>query len=316
VPLTIGVDVGGTKIAAGVVDDDGKVIARRQIPTAAKHPTAIVAGIVKVAQEMKAAAPGVVSIGIGAAGLIDMENGVVLSAPNIAWENVPLRAMVADRVDVPVVIENDANVAAWGEALYGAGAGHGDQIMVTVGTGVGGGIIIGGQIYRGVHGIGAELGHMIIDASNPAVCACGNHGDFEALASGNSIGRRARERADEPGARRVLELAGGKGEDITGELVGEAAKSGDTWAIEIIAETAHWLGVGFANLITIFDPSVVVVAGGAAAGTGELLLGPARDTAAHLIIGHAWRKPPPILPAALGYDAGLVGAAALARDAV
>ena len=311
--LTIGIDVGGTKIAAGVVDDAGKVIARRQIPTAAKHPTAIVAGIVKVAQELLAAASGVTAIGIGAAGLIDSDNGIVLSAPNIAWENVPLRSMVADRINLPVVIENDANVAAWGEALYGAGAGYGDQIMITVGTGVGGGIIIGGKIYRGTHGIGAELGHMVIDASNPAVCACGNHGDLEALASGNSIGRRARERADEPGAGAVLELAGGKGAEITGELVGDAAKSGDVWAREIVEETGRWLGVGIANFVTIFDPDVVVVAGGAAAGTGELLLEPARQAAAGLIIGHMWRKLPPILPAALGYDAGLVGAAALAR---
>ena len=130
--VTIGIDVGGTKIAAGVVDESGKVVARRQIATAAMHPTAVVAGIVKVAQELKAAAPGALGIGIGAAGLIDGENGVVLSAPNIAWENVPLRAMVADRIDLPVVIDNDANVAAWGEALYGAGKGYGGQHSQTL----------------------------------------------------------------------------------------------------------------------------------------------------------------------------------------
>ena len=311
--VTIGIDVGGTKIAAGVVDDAGKVIARRQIATAAMHPTAVVAGIVKVAQELNAAAPGTTGIGIGAAGLIDGANGVVLSAPNIAWENVPLRQMVADRIDLPVVIDNDANVAAWGEALYGAGKGYGDQIMLTVGTGIGGGIIIGGQIYRGAHGVGAELGHMIVDASGPSECPCGNHGCLEAMASGNSIGRRARERASEPGAAAVLERAGRDGAAITGELVGEAAKAGDVWAREIVTETGRWLGVGIANVGNIFDPSAVIIAGGAAAGTGELLLGPARDAAAELIIGHAWRKLPPVLPAALGYDAGLVGAAALAR---
>jgi len=315
VTVTIGIDVGGTKIAAGVVDGEGKVIARRQIATAAKHPTAIVAGIVKVAQELNAAAPGATGIGIGAAGLIDGDKGVVLSAPNIAWENVPLRAMVADRIDLPVVIDNDANVAAWGEALYGAGKGYGDQIMVTVGTGVGGGIIIGGQIYRGVHGIGAELGHMIVAAEDAAVCPCGNHGCLEAMASGNSIGRRARDRASEPGATAVLERAGRDGAAITGELVGEAAKAGDVWARAIVEETGRWLGIGIANFINIFDPSVVIVAGGAATGTGELLLAPARVAAAGLIIGHAWRKLPPILLAALGYDAGLVGAAALARGA-
>ena len=151
--VTIGIDVGGTKIAAGVVDDAGKVIARRQIATAAMHPTAVVAGIVKVAQELNAAAPGATGIGIGAAGLIDGQNGVVLSAPNIALANVPLRQMVADRIDLPVVIDNDANVAAWGEALYGAGKGYADQIMLTVGTGIGGGIILDDKygLFRFVH---------------------------------------------------------------------------------------------------------------------------------------------------------------------
>lgn len=311
--VTIGIDVGGTKVAAGVVDEAGKVVARRQIATAATHPTAIVAGIVKVAQELMAAAPGATGIGIGAAGLVDGEKGIVLSAPNIAWENVQLRAMVSDRLKLPVIVDNDANVAALGESVYGAGKDYGDQIMLTVGTGVGGGIVIGGEIYRGAHGVGAEMGHMIVDASGSAVCACGNHGCLEAMASGNSIGRRARERASEPEATAVLELAGRNAVDITGKLVGEAAKAGDVWAREIIAETGRWLGVGIASLVNIFDPDVVTIAGGAAAGTGELLLGPARDAAAGLIIGHVWRKLPPVVLATLGYDAGLVGAAVLAR---
>ena len=311
--VTIGIDVGGTKIAAGVVDEAGKVIARRRIATAAMHPTAVVAGIVKVAQELLAAAPGVAAVGIGAAGLIDGEHGIVLSAPNIAWENVPLRAMVSDRIKLPVVIDNDANVAALGESLYGAGEGYGDQIMVTVGTGVGGGIVIGREIYRGARGVGAELGHMIIDASSAATCACGNTGDLEALASGNSIGRRARERVNEAGAAGVLKRAAGDVSAITGELVGEAAIAGDEWASAILDETGHWLGVGLANFVNIFDPEVLIIAGGAATGTGELLLGPARASMAERIIGHAWRTPPPVLAAALGYDAGLVGAAALAR---
>ena len=295
--VTIGIDVGGTKIAAGVVDEAGAVVARRQIATAATHPTAVVAGIVKVAQELLAAAPNVSAVGIGAAGLIDGEKGIVLTAPNIAgWDNVPLRAMVSDRLKLPVIIDNDANVAALGESEYGAGKDYGDQIMLTIGTGVGG-----------------EIGHMIVDGTGSAVCACGNHGCLEAMASGNSIGRRARERASEPGATAVLELAGQKAVDITGELVGEAARSGDPWARDIIAETGRWLGVGIASLVNIFDPEVVIIAGGAATGTGDLLLGPARDNAAGLIIGHAWRALPPVVLATLGYDAGLVGAASLAR---
>jgi glucokinase len=315
VTVTIGIDVGGTKIAGGVVDAEGAVVARRRIATEAMHPQAVVAGIAKVAQELGAAAPAATGIGIGAAGLIDGANGIVHSAPNIAWENVPLRAMIQDRVDVPVVIDNDANVAAWGEALHGAGKGYTDQIMVTVGTGVGGGIIIGGQIYHGAHGVGAELGHMIVDAGGWE-CPCGNKGCLEAVASGNSIGRRARERVSEPEARAVLEAAAGDVNAITGELVGDVAKAGDAWARVILAETGRWLGVGLANFVNIFDPDVLIVGGGAAAGTGELLIGPARDHMRDLVIGHAWRKPPPVLPAGLGYDAGIIGAAAIARGSV
>jgi glucokinase len=313
--VTIGIDVGGTKIAGGVVDAQGAVVARRRIATEAMHPQSVVAGIAKVAQELRAAAPAATGIGIGAAGLVDGHNGIVLSAPNIAWENVHLRAMIEDRVDLPVFVDNDANVAAWGEALHGAGKDYGDQLMITVGTGVGGGIIIGGQIYRGAHGVGAELGHMIVD-SGGWECPCGNNGCLEAVASGTSIGRRARERASEPEAAAVLKLAGGDANLITGELVGDAAKASDEWAREILTATGRWLGVGLANFVNIFDPEVLIVGGGAAAGTGELLIGPAREHMRELIIGHAWRKPPPVLPAGLGYDAGLIGAAALARGSV
>lgn len=312
--VTIGIDVGGTKIAGGVVDEQGNVVARERIATAATHPTAVVAGITKVAQQLHATAPGAAAIGIGAAALIS--NGVIRSAPNIAWKDVPLAAMISDRVPLPVVLDNDANVAAWGEATCGAGRGYGDQIMITVGTGIGGGIIIGGAIYRGTTGVGAELGHMIVNGSGSEQCACGNKGCLEAMASGTSIGRRARERAAEPGARAVLERAGGIVAAVTGELVGEAAKAGDAWAIEILAETGRWLGVGLASFVNIFDPAVIIVGGGAAAGTGELLLAPAREHMAGLIVGHEWRKPPPVLAGALGYDAGLIGAAVLARGVV
>ena len=309
-PICIGIDVGGTKIAAGVVDDEGNVVARRLVPTDADDPPAVVAGITKVATELRAAAPAARAVGVGAAGLIDVPRGVVLGAPNIAWQNLHLGTMLSERLDLPVVIDNDANVAALGEALFGAGRGHGDQVMVTVGTGVGGGIIIGGAVYRGAGGLGAELGHMIIQAGGPR-CACGNDGCFEALASGNSIGRRARERADEAGARDVLARAGAV-DEITGELVGEAAAAGDEWARAIVVETGEWLGVGLASLVNALDPAIVVVGGGAATGLGEMLLDPARARMAALVIGREWRTLPPVVPAGLGPDAGIVGAAALA----
>ncbi len=310
---TIGIDIGGTKIAAGVVDDAGAVLARRSIATEAADPRAITAGITKVGLELLGAAPGASAVGVGAAGLVDVERGVVLSAPNIAWENVHLATMLRDRVGLPVVVDNDANVAALGEARFGAGKGVGDQVMVTVGTGIGGGIVIGGALYRGGLGVGAEIGHMVIQADGP-LCACGNRGCFEAFASGNAMGRRARERAEDPRAAALVDRAGGA-EQITGAIVGQAARDGDAFAREILAETGRWLGIGLGSLVNLLDPELIVIAGGAVR-DGDLLLEPARASMAEHIVGRPGRKPPPVVPALLGTDAGMIGAAALARAAV
>lgn len=295
--VSIGIDVGGTKIAAGVVSDDGTILARRAIETESDSENAVVVGIAKVALEMRAAAPGAAAVGIGAAGLVDVERGIVRSAPNIAWTDVHLRALLQDRLGMPVIVDNDANVAAWGEAMHGAGRGQQHQAMVTVGTGIGGGLILNGVLYRGAYGVGAELGHMIV-AEGGAECACGNRGCFEAMASGSSIGRRARE----------------AGHDMSGEQVGAAAAAGQDWARALIEETGTWLGVGLAGLVNLLDPALVVVGGGAASGLGEMLLGPARAALNERLIGRSWRKAPAVVPAQLGADAGIVGAAALARD--
>jgi len=314
VSVTIGIDVGGTKIAAAVVDEDGQIVARRRIPTESGDPQAVVVGIVKVARELAAAAPAAVALGVGAAGLIDTARGVVLGAPNIAWENVALRSMLEGRVDMPVFVDNDANVAALAESVCGAGKGAGDQVMVTSGTGVGGGIIIGGEVYRGARGIGAEIGHMVVAAIDGPMCACGNRGCLETMASGSAIGRIARARADDPGAAGVLGAVTGDREAITGEVVGDAALAGDEWAQQIVAEVGGWLGIGLASLVNLLDPDIVIVGGGAAA-TGELLVGPARAAMNANIIGRSWRTPPPVVLAALGNDAGVIGAALLARRA-
>ncbi len=312
--LTIGIDVGGTKIAGGVVDEHGAVIARRRIETEAEHETSVVAGIAKVAQELRATAPAATAIGVGAAGLVDVTKGIVLYAPNINWDDVYLRVQVEDRAGLPTIVDNDANVGAYGEALHGAGAGRGDQVMVTVGTGIGGGIIVNGMIYRGARGIGAETGHMIIAGDSGALCACGNLGCFEAMASGNSIGRRARER--DGITELVLQLAGGDPAAVTGAVVTRAAQAGDEWSRSILAETGHWLGIGLASLVNLLDPDIIIVAGGAAVGAGGLLLEPARATLSGLIVGRSHRTAPPVVLATLGDDAGVVGAAALARTLV
>lgn len=310
---TLGIDVGGTKIAAGVVDSEGTILARDQLPTDSEDPQAIVTAIDKVARQLRAAF-AISAAGVGAAGLVDVDRGVILGAPNLSYRDLPLRSMLEDRLGVRVIIDNDANAAAWAEALHGAGVGVRDQIMVTVGTGIGGGLVLGGRLYRGAHGVGAEIGHMVVDPDGPP-CGCGNRGCWEAMASGNAIGRMARERLV---AGRVetslLERAGGDVGSITGALVGDAAVAGDAFARSLVAEAGRMLGLGMASLVNIFDPELIVVGGGAAAGTGELLLGPAREAMGEWIVGRAWRTPVRVLEAALGNDAGIVGAAALARE--
>jgi glucokinase len=216
-------------------------------------------------------------------------------------------------VGLPAIVDNDANVAALGEALYGAGRAAADQVMVTVGTGIGSGIVIDGRIYRGHHGTGGELGHMVIDPDGP-VCACGNRGCWEAMASGRAIGRLARQRVEGGAGADVLAAAGGNLDAITGELVGDAAAAGSAFARDVLAEIGRLLGIGLANIVNIFDPQIIVLGGGAVAGTGELLVAPARESMKAHIVGLSWRPAvAQVVPAALGNDAGIVGAAVLAR---
>ena len=312
---TIGLDVGGTKIAGAVVDPEGAILAKRQVPTESQEPNSIVAAIVKVARELKAAAPAAVAIGVGAAGLVDVDRGVILGAPNLAYRNVPVRDTLSERLGLPAIVDNDANVAALAEAVYGAGRDAGDQIMVTVGTGIGGGIIIGGKIYRGHYGVGAELGHIVVDPDGP-VCGCGNRGCWEAVASGTAIGRLARQRVEGGAGADLRAAVGGDLDAITGELVGESAIAGSAFARDVLAEIGRYLGIGLASIVNIFDPEVIVIGGGAAAGTGELLLDPARASMQAHILGTSWRTAVRIVPAVLGNDAGVVGAARLARDLI
>ncbi|MGH2795078.1 MAG: ROK family protein, partial [Actinomycetota bacterium] len=185
--------------------------------------------------------------------------------------------------------------------------------MVTVGTGIGGGIVIGGHIYRGHYGVGAELGHIVIDPDGP-VCGCGNRGCWEAVASGTALGRIARQRVEGGAGADLLASVGGDLDAITGELVGEAAVAGSAFAKDVVAEIGRLLGIGLASIVNIFDPEVIVIGGGAAAGTGELMLGPARESMRAHVLGVSWRTPVRIVPAALGNDAGVVGAATLARE--
>ena len=311
-PLTIGVDIGGTKIAGAVVDADGAVVAEARVVSPAADPTAIESAVAALVAGLAAEHP-VTAVGVGAAGYIASDRSTVLFAPNIAWREEPLGADLRRLIGLPVVVENDANAAAWGEFRYGAGRDHDDQLMVTVGTGVGGGVIAGGRLLRGAHGVAAEIGHLrLVPDGRP--CGCGNRGCLEQYGSGSALVRDTRAAVlDDPDrARGLLDRAGGDPGAIDGPLVTEAAHDGDPFAVAALARLGDVLGQGIASLAAVLDPGVVVVGGGVSE-AGDLLLDPIRAAFERELTGRGFRPAAQIRPAALGNRAGVVGAADLAR---
>jgi glucokinase len=310
--LSIGVDIGGTKVAAGVVDSEGKVLARALRLTPSRDPKAVEETIVEVVSQLRAD-HDVVAVGIGAAGFVDSERAQVLFAPHLAWRHEPLRDAVAVAAGLPVVVENDANAAAWAEWRFGVGQGETQLVCVTLGTGIGGGIVSNGQVQRGRHGMAGEFGHMVVVPYGHR-CECGNRGCLEQYASGNVLGREARElaRAGSPVTVPLVERVGGDVDALVGPLITEAARDGDPCAVELFEDVGRWLGVGLANLAAALDPGMFVIGGGVS-DAGELLLGPARESFRRTLTGRGFRPEPPIVKAALGPEAGLVGAADLAR---
>ncbi len=311
--VAVGVDVGGTKLAAGLVTGDGSILDRVRYDT----PTdgaAIVELIVAINDEfVRRHNLGVVPVGVGAAGLISAD-GAVLFAPNIAWSDFPLGAILRDRLDRPATVDNDANVAAWGEYRCGAGRNaHESMVMLTVGTGVGGGLVLHDRLVRGAGGMAGELGHIAVLEGGPR-CPCGATGCLEALASGTAIARFARDAHAGGRLRSTSQLALLSPAEITGKAVTVAAHAGDADALEILATAGRWLGVGIASLIAAFDPEIVVLGGGAMQ-AGDLLLEPAVAAAQARLIGRGHRELAPIVQASLADDAGLVGAAVLALEA-
>ena len=310
--LAIGVDIGGTKVAAGVVDADGNVLARARRRTPSHDPEHIVDVVVEIVRQLRTEHDAR-SIGIGAAGYIDADRSHVLFSPNLpGWRNTPLREQVGERVDGDIVVENDANAAAWGEFRFGAGEQQPDVVCLTVGTGIGGGIVLGGRLYRGQFGLAGEPGHMRVVPGGRA-CGCGNLGCWEQYASGSALVRAAREVASErkDDAKRLLQLAGGL-DDIDGPTVTMAANEGDAAAIDCFDEIGRWLGQGMADLAAVLDPGRFVIGGGVA-DAGELLLRPAREAFANSLSGRGYRPAADIVAAQLGSNAGLIGAADLAR---
>jgi glucokinase len=309
--LAVGVDIGGTKIATGLVSDEGTILDSASEPTpddATKIP-AIVADLVeRLVGDEKAA-----GIGIGAAGFVGEDRSTVRFAPNIDWREEPLGEHVRALVDLPVVVENDANAAAWGEFRFGAGEDTDDLLLVTIGTGIGGGFVHHGQLFRGGFGVAAEIGHMRL-VPDGILCGCGQHGCFEQYASGSALVRDARERvangADDAGP--IAALGDGDLSRITGPGITRLAQEGDPLAVELLSDVGRWIGEGIAVLATILDPSVIAIGGGVAA-AGDLLLTSVVDAFETHLPARAHRPEAAVRLAALGNEAGIIGAADLAR---
>jgi glucokinase len=310
--LAIGVDVGGTKVAAGVVDPAGKIIERIRRPTPAASPAGTEQAIVEVVTELRDR-HDVAAVGIGAAGFVNETRSVVMFAPNLAWRDEPVKHRVEERLGCPVMVDNDANAAAWAEARFGAAQDHDHVLLIAVGTGIGAGLVLDGRLYRGRWGAAGEPGHYRV-VPDGRLCGCGNRGCWEQYVSGNALVAEAREFARRtPGAAaRLLQLGGGSVEGIDGPTVTRAAMEGDAAAMRCFEIIGHWLGTGLADLAAILDPGCFVIGGGVSE-AGDLLLGPARAAFASGLSGAAYRPLAEIRLAELGTDAGLIGAADLAR---
>ncbi|WP_169944655.1 ROK family glucokinase [Microbispora sp. H11081] len=309
--LTIGVDVGGTKIAYGVVGEDGSIIERDLRHSPAGSPEKIALTIADAVNEL-AGRHDVKAVGIGAAGFVDETRSVIRFAPNLAWREEPLREKVGELIDLPVVVENDGNAMAWGEYRFGAGRGESHVVCVTVGTGIGGGIVLGGELYRGRWGMGAELGHMQV-VPGGRDCGCGNSGCWERYASGSALLMDARNnaQADPGGAEHLLRL-GGSVDGIQGEHVTEAARRGDRAAVAAFESLAEWLAQGLADMAAVLDPGCFVIGGGVS-GAADQFVDRVREEFAARLTGRGHRPPAEIRVAEMGPAAGLVGAADLAR---
>jgi glucokinase len=307
-----GIDIGGTKIALALGTKGGEIISRRRFPTRTEiGPTHILERVFQEIEGMLLETRAeLCGAGIACAGPLDLERGLVLSPPNLpGWDNFPLAELVRESLRVPVWLDNDANAAAFGEYERGAGRGLRDMVYLTISTGIGGGVIVGGRLVRGVAGAAGEVGHLTVLPSGPE-CGCGARGCLEALCSGTAIARRARERIEQ-GARSLISSMVQDAREVTAETVAVAAQRGDTLAREIWDETIFYLSIGVGNIISVLAPEAIIIGGGVSS-SGEQLLGPLRR-----MVAERMRMLPSekirIVRAALGEESGLYGALALAR---
>jgi len=313
----VGVDLGGTKIYTALADDRGRLVAETTVPTtAAEGPGAVIARIVSTVREVQGAVSGAthltLALGVGSPGPLDPVTGVVHDTPNLGWHNVPLKKILEEMVGIPVLVDNDANLAALGEYYFGAGRGSRHMVYVTVSTGIGGGLIIDGRIYRGAGGGAGELGHMVLDPDGP-LCGCGRRGCLEALASGTAIASRARELVAAGGGETILREAGGSAGEITAITVAEAARRGDQEAVGIIEKAGTYLGMGLAGVVNLLNPDMLVLGGGAFKAGRLFWDSMAGEMSARTLTSSLDNVR--VVAAGLGGKSGLMGAVALALEA-
>jgi glucokinase len=309
---TIGVDLGGTKMLIGVLSEaDTKPLYEQREASTGQTEDELVELLVREVSEARDARPGIVAVGLGIPATIDHDRGIAVSAVNLPLADLPIRDIVSERVGLPVFVDNDGNVAAYAEYLYGAAQGMPHMVMLTVGTGIGGGLVLNGEIYRGSTGAGAELGHVVIQADGPPCQGnCPNHGCVESLASGTALGREGRAVAESSPDSALGKLLA-EGKEVDGHAVTKAALAGDGVAIGVFDLIGGRLGVACASLANVFQPNAIVVGGGVIA-AGDLLLEPARRELRQRALNPMNKTP--ILEATLGNDAGMIGAAAMARN--
>jgi len=307
----IGIDIGGTKIAGALVDQAGSVLKQQRLPTPANDPDALIEAVVALIEEL-ANGQEVLGVGVAAAGFIDAEQANIIYAPNLSWRNEPFKSKLEAKLTLPVVIENDANAAAWAEYRFGAGVGYRHMVMLTIGTGVGGAVITDSQMLRGGFGIAGELGHLRM-VPNGLLCGCGQNGCLEAYASGTALLKSAKALASskDPAGEKLRQLQP-IGQELSGEQVYLAIQDGDPGALGLLREMGAWLGQAVASITAILDPEIVVIGGGVSV-AGDLLLDPIRAAYLEHLPARGFRPELKIIGAEFVNNAGVVGAADLAR---
>lgn len=314
----VGIDLGGTNIKAGLVDKNGKIQSRLSIKTNYNADPLIISNqIFELIEEiinsansttaetgagLKPAPVSIAGIGLGSPGLIDKKGETIIFSPNLPkWRNIPVKRMLTERFSMPCVLENDANAAAWGEKWAGAGKEASSMVVLTLGTGIGGGIVIDNKLWRGANNVAGEIGHMVIQMNGPK-CNCGNYGCFEVFASATAMVRRFKELLKSGASSSLKDLS-----EITAKAINDAAFQGDRASLDIIKETGQYLGIAIVNIMHVLNPEIIVLTGGMI-GSGELLMNPIKEVINQKAFEASY-KDTKIVFSKLGNDAGIIGAA-------